>query len=262
MKLLVDDRAVFAATGGRPFDAAPPTILFLHGAGLDHTVWALQTRYFAHHGFGVLALDLPGHGRSAGPALGTIARLADWLTRLMDAAGVGVAAVAGHSMGALIALDCAARHPARVRALALIAAAPAMPVHPDLLAAAEADHHLAFELVTDWGHGRGGHLGGNVAPGLWVMGAGERLLERAAPGVLHGDLSACNDYARGLEAAARIACPATLVLGAEDRMTPASAGRKLAAAIPGARVIEISGAGHMMMSETPDQTLDALKTAF
>jgi pimeloyl-ACP methyl ester carboxylesterase len=71
MELTVNRRKVFAATGGRPFDAALPTVIFLHGAGMDHTVWALQTRYFAHHGQGVLAVDLPGHGRSGGSALPT-----------------------------------------------------------------------------------------------------------------------------------------------------------------------------------------------
>jgi pimeloyl-ACP methyl ester carboxylesterase len=188
--------------------------------------------------------------------------MADWLVRLMDKAEVASAAIAGHSMGAFAALDCAARHPARVRALALLGAAPRMPVNPDLLAAAKADDHLAFELVTDWGHGRAGHLGGNVAPGLWVLGGGERLLERARPGVLYGDLQACDGYRDGLERAAKVACPCVLVLGLEDRMTPARAGRKLADGIPGARVIEIPGAGHMMMTEKPDETLDALRTAF
>jgi pimeloyl-ACP methyl ester carboxylesterase len=262
MELTVNRRKVFAATGGRPFDAALPTVIFLHGAGMDHTVWALQTRYFAHHGQGVLAVDLPGHGRSGGSALESIEAIADWLIRLLDKAKIESAAIAGHSMGAFAALDCAARYPARVRALALLGAAPRMPVNPDLLAAAKADDHLAFELVTDWGHGRAGHLGGNVAPGLWVLGGGERLLERARPGVLHGDLLACDGYKDGLARAAGVACPAVLVLGAEDRMTPARAGRKLADAIRRARVIEIPGAGHMMMTEKPDETLDALRTAF
>ncbi len=262
MDLTVNRRKVFAATGGRPFEAALPTAIFLHGAGMDHTVWALQTRYFAHHGHGVLAVDLPGHGRSGGQALESVEAIADWLVRLMDKAKVATAAIAGHSLGAFAALDLAARHPARVRALALLGAAPRMPVNPDLLAAAQADDHLAFELVTDWGHGRAGHLGGNVAPGLWVLGGGERLLERSRPGVLYGDLQACDDYRDGLARAAQVACPTLLVLGAEDRMTPARAGRKLAGAIPGARVIEILGAGHMMMTEKPDETLDALRTVF
>jgi pimeloyl-ACP methyl ester carboxylesterase len=260
MQLTVDGRTVFAATGGRDFDPALPAVVFVHGAGMDRTVWALQTRFFAYHGRGVLALDLPGHGRSEGPVLAAIAEIADWLTRLMDAAGLAQAALAGHSMGALAALDCAARHPDRVRALALLGVAPRMPVHPDLLAAAEADDHLAFDLVTDWAHGDSGHLGGARAPGLWLMGGGERLLERAAPGVLYKGLAACNAYEDAPARAAAVTCPTLLVLGADDRMTPAKAGRKLAEAIPGARVELVADSGHMMMTEKPDATLDALKT--
>jgi pimeloyl-ACP methyl ester carboxylesterase len=257
----VDGKAVFAATGGRPFDAALPAVVFVHGAGMDHTIWALQTRYFAHHGRTVLAIDLPGHGRSDGPLLSSIAALADWLARFLEAAGVGQVSIAGHSMGALTALECAAGLVERLRALALLGVAPSMPVHPDLLAAAAADDHLAFDLVTSWGHGTTGHLGGNRAPGLWLLGGGERLLERAAPGVLHNDLAACNAYEpeRGLETAARVACPCLVLLGNEDRMTPAKAGRTMAAAIPGAALTELPGCGHMMMLEKPDETLDALK---
>ena len=258
MEFVVAQQAVYAATGGRPFDADQESVVFLHGAGMDHTIWALQTRYFAHHGRSVLALDLPGHGRSAGPALESIAAMAAWVDAFLQAAGIAKAALVGHSMGALIALETASRFPSRVRALALLGVAPRMPVHPDLLAAAEANEHLAYDLMTSWGHGRTGHVGGNRAPGLWLMGGGERLLERVLPGVLHRDLAACNAY-DGSVAAAQVACPTLLVLAADDRMTPAKAGRKLAGAIAGAQVTEIAGCGHMMMLEKPDETLDALK---
>ncbi len=260
MELSVDGDSVFAATGGRAHDPALPAVVFIHGAGMDHTVWALQARYFAHHGRSVLAPDLLGHGRSEGEPLAAIADMADWLVRLLDAQGIEAAALAGHSMGALIALDCAARHGDRVRALALLGAAPAMPVHPDLLAAAEANNHVAFDLVTSWAHGETGHFGGNLAPGIWLMGGGERLLERAAPGLLHRDLAACATYDQGLERAAAVSCPTLLILGAQDRMTPAKAGRKLADAIPSAQSTIIEGCGHMMMTEKPNETLDAMKS--
>jgi pimeloyl-ACP methyl ester carboxylesterase len=260
-RFTVDGKAVFAATGGRPFDAELPAVVFVHGAGMDHTIWAVQPSYLAHGARAVAAIDLPGHGRSEGPALASIAALGAWLGRFLEAAGVGQVSIAGHSMGALAALECAACLGERLRALALLGVAPSLPVHPDLLAAAEADEHLAFELVTSWGYGATGHWGGNRAPGLWLLGGGERLLERSAPGVLYTDLAACNAYARarGLKAASQVACPCLVLLGAEDRMTPAEAGREMAAAIPGARLTEIPGCGHMMMLEKPDQTLDALK---
>ena len=260
MNLNVDDKTVFAATGGRPFDPARPAIVFLHGAGMDHTVWALQTRYFAHHGAAVLAVDLPGHGGSDGPTLDSIGAMAEWVGRLLDAAGAGDAALAGHSMGALVALAATAALGDRVRALALLGAAPRMPVHPDLLAAAQADDPLAFDLVTSWGHGPAGHLGGHRAPGLWMMGGAEALLARAPAGVLHSDLAACNAYEDAAEAAAKVACPCLVVMGEMDKMTPAKAGRTLVAMIPGAQTATIPACGHMMMLEQPDATLDALRS--
>jgi len=255
----VAGRSVFAATGGRPFAADRPAVVLLHGAGMDRTVWALQTRYFAHHGRSVLALDLPGHGQSGGAALDSIDDLADWLIAALAAVGARDVALAGHSMGALVALAAATGLGNEIRALTLLGAAPRMPVHPDLLAAAKANDHLAIDLVTAWGYGPAGHFGGNRAPGLWLMGGAERLLERAAPGVLYRDLTACDAYQGALVAAAAVVCPCRVVVGSEDRMTPAKAGRKLAAAIPGAEVVELAGAGHMMMLERPDQTLDAMR---
>jgi pimeloyl-ACP methyl ester carboxylesterase len=260
MELRVDGKRVFAATGGRAFDPAVPAVVFIHGAGFDHTAWQLQARYVAHHGRAVLAIDLPGHGRSDGPALGSIDDAVDWLGRLFDAAGVAKAALVGHSMGALIALAAAARLPDRVSALALLGVAARMPVHPDLLGAAERNEPRAGELIVDWGFGPAAHLGGHRAPGLWMMGGGLRTIGRSAPGVLATDLAACNAYERAEADAARVRCPTLFVLGIADKMTPLKGGLALAAKVAGARVARID-AGHMMMIERPDATLDALREA-
>ena len=173
MKLSVNGIEVFVATGGRAFDPALPTVVFLHGAGFDHSAWALHSRWFAHHGFSVLAPDLPGHGRSPGPALTTIAAMADWTAALLDAAGAAKARLVGHSMGSLIALETAARHPAKVSALSLIGTAAAMTVGPDLLNAAEANDHAAIDMVSIWGLGFRAELGGSLAPGLWMHGGAQ-----------------------------------------------------------------------------------------
>lgn len=265
MDLQVAGKRAHAGTGGKPFDASLPTVVFLHGAGMDHTVWALQARYLAHRGRGVLALDLPGHGRSEGPPLASIEEMADWVWAALDAAGVEKAALAGHSMGALTALEAAARQPGRTAALALLGVAEAMPVHPDLLTAAEANDHGAIDMVNAWAHGAAAHIGGHPAPGTWLLGGGNRLLERAAPGVLHAGLAVCNAYKQAPARAAEVTCPVLLVLGAFDKMTPAKAGRKLGEAFtaaPSVSVEVLSGCGHMMMTERPDATLDALKTLF
>src|SRR5262245_13469069 len=259
MQLAVDDAKIHAATGGRDFDSARPLVVFLHGASLDHTVWALLARWFAHRGYAVLAPDLPGHGRSQGDPLASIAALADWTAALIAAAGASKAALIGHSMGSLIALETAARHPERVTAIGLIGAAAAMPVSRDLLAAAEANDHDAIDMLRIWGHGFRAGLGGSLAPGIWMLGGAERLLERAKPGVLFKDLTACNGYLDGLASAAKVIAPATLVLGERDLMTPTKAGRELAAALPNARTIVLEGAGHMLMSERPDEVLVAVR---
>jgi len=256
---VVDGVKIFAGTGGRALDPAFPLVVFLHGAGLDHTVWALLARWFAHRGFGVLAPDLPGHGRSEGEPLATIAAMADFTAALIATAGARNASLVGHSMGSLLALETAVRHPDKVAALGLIAAAAAMPVSPDLLKAAEANDPAAIDMVSIWGFGAAAGIGGSLAPGAWMLGAGRRLLERARPGVLFRDLAACNAYRDGLASAAKVRVPATLVLGERDLMTPAKAGRELAAALPGARVVTLKGAGHMLMSERPDEVLAALR---
>lgn len=259
MDLTVAGKPVFAATGGQPIRSELPTIVFLHGSGMDRTVWTLQTRYFAHHGRNVLAVDLPGHGRSAGPALETIEALADWVVALLDAAKLDKAALVGHSLGALVALEAAARAPTRVWALALLGIAQRMPVHPDLLAAARAGDHQAIDLVAAWGYGRRQHLGGHRAPGLWMLGGGIRVLERGPAGALAASLAACDTYRGAPDAAKRVRCPVLIVAGAADRMTPPAGAHTLAGMIEDARVTVIPDCGHMMMVERPDATLDAIK---
>jgi pimeloyl-ACP methyl ester carboxylesterase len=259
MQLSVNGKETFVATGGRDFDPALPTVVFLHGAGFDHSAWALHSRWFAHHGQAVLVPDLPGHGRSAGPALTSIAAMADWTIALLDAAGAKPAHLIGHSMGSLIALEAAGRHPDRITALSLIGTAATMTVGPDLLKAAEGNDQAAIDMVSIWGLGYAAELGGSRAPGLWMHGGAQATLKQCAPGVLFNDLSACNAYQDALAAASRITAPVTLVLGERDMMTPAKAGKALASAIPQARTIVLPGAGHMMMAERPDALLAALK---
>src|SRR3954470_11827608 len=213
MQLTVNGMQTYVATGGREFDPSLPAVVLLHGAGFDHSTWALQSRWFAHHGFGVLAPDLPGHGRSSGTPLASIADMADWTAALLGAAGAEKAWLVGHSMGSLIALETAARHPAKVSALGLIGTAATMTVGPDLLRAAEANDRTGIDMVSIWGLGFQAELGGSVAPGLWMHSGAQRVLEQGRPGVLFNDLSACNSYQNALGAAAQITIPATVILG-------------------------------------------------
>jgi pimeloyl-ACP methyl ester carboxylesterase len=259
MHLSVDGIETFVATGGRAFDPELPAVVMIHGAGFDHSCWALHSRWFAHHGHAVLVPDLPGHGRSSGAPLATIADMADWTAALIDKSGAPNATLVGHSMGSLVALETAARHPAKVTALGLIGTAATMTVGPDLLKAAEANDHAAIDMVSIWGLGFRAELGGSLAPGIWMHGGAQRVLETTMPGVLFSDLAACNAYQNALAAAAQIEVPTTLILGERDMMTPARAGKALAAALPNARTVILPGAGHMMMAERPDEVLAALR---
>jgi pimeloyl-ACP methyl ester carboxylesterase len=259
MRLDIESRGVFAADGGNARIAGRELVIFLHGAGMDHSVWVGQSRWLAHHGFNVLAVDFPGHGRSEGPPLAEIGALADWTARLIAAAGVSQAALAGHSMGALVALETAARHPVAAASLTLIGVGGAMPVHPELLRAARANAHDAIDMVSLWSLGAHATQGGSPSPGLWMLGGAERLLERAADGVLHADLAACDAYRVTRAAAERIRCPTTVILGERDRMTPPEAGKALAASIRDARTIIIPDAGHMLMIERPDEVRQAIR---
>src|SRR3954449_11857857 len=260
MQLSVNGVETFVATGGREFEVSPPTVVLLHGAGFDHSAWALHSRWFAHHGYGVLAPDLPGHGRSSGAPLRTIAEMADWTAALLEAAGVAKARLVGHSMGSLIALETAARHPSKVSSLVMIGTLATMNVGADLLYAAEANETPEIDMVSIWGLGFQAELGGSLAPGLWMHSGAQRVLEQCRPGVLFNDLSACNAYQNALAAAAGITVPATFILGERDMMTPARAGKALAAALPNSRTVVLRGAGHMMMVEQPDELLAALQS--
>lgn len=257
MRVTVSGSDVFIATGGREFDPAKPSVVFLHGAGFDHSAWALYTRWFAHNGFNALAPDLPGHARSGGTPLQSVAALADWTAALLDRLGVKAARLIGHSLGSLIAIETAARHPDKVSSIGLIATAAAMPVSEALLAAAKANSPDAIAMMTVWGFGHRAGLGGSLTPGGWMMGKGVRILEAAKPGVLYADLFASNAY-DAKESAGKLRVPVTLVLGERDLMTPLRNGMALAALIPGATVVTLAGAGHMLLAEKPDEVLKAI----
>src|SRR5262245_33690996 len=260
MRIAVNGGDAFAATGGRDFDRSQPLMVFLHGAGMDHSVWALLARAFAHHGYAVLAPDFPGHGRSAGAPLTSIGALAAWTAALIDAAGAKAARLVGHSMGSLVALETTARDPDKVTGLGPIATTATMRVSDDLLNAAKTDDHDAVDMMAVWGEGYRATLGGSQAPGLWMLGGAQRLLERAPPGAIFADLAACNAYQDALSAAGKITVSSIVIQGSRDLMTPVKGGKALAAAIPNCRLAVIEGAGHMLMSERPDDVLAALRT--
>lgn len=258
MEVVANGRRLFAANGGHAARQDEPALVFLHGAGADHSVWTPQARYFAHHGFAVIGVDLPGHGRSTGPPCATIEDMADTVIAAIDALDHEEATLVGHSMGALVALEAAARAPHRVSRLALLGGGVPMRVSPALLAAAAQDVRAAAAMMVGWGYGASARIGGHPSPGLWMTGGGARLIERAPAGTLQADLVGCDRYQSGLASAAGLDCPILLLCGAEDRMINRGAAAALAEALPGATTMSLD-CGHFMMSEQPDAVLDALR---
>lgn len=249
-------------TGGRTPTAATlarqPALVFIHGAQQDHSCWILHSRWFAHHGYTVLAPDLPGHGRSAGDPLPSVEALAEWVMALLDALGVKRAAVIGHSMGSLVALELAARFPGRLARLALLGTSLPMPVARPLLDACRDDEPRAVDMVNTWSYSAAAQFGGSALPGLWLLGMNRRLMQRQKAGVFHVDMSACNAYARTPDSLAHLGLPVLMLAGSQDRMTPPRAAKTLQAHLPNARLLVIEGSGHALMAERPDAVLDAL----
>src|SRR3954470_16328265 len=258
MNLSVEKKKPNAYTANRAFDASKPTVAFIHGAAHDHSVWSLQSRFFAYHGWNALAIGLPGHGKSQASAFTTVEQAAGWISRLLVEAGATQAALVGHSMGALIALECASRYPGRIARIALVGCGVPMPVSAPLLNGSKANDHAAFDMINAYSHSATAQLGGNRTPGMWMLGAGMRLLERSAPGVLHADFSACNSYVAGLSAGKNIKCPVLMILGQRDQMTPVTAAKALVSELPDVKVVTLEGTGHALMAEKPDEVLDNL----
>ena len=259
MKFLVQQQPAYVYTGGKAFDAAKPSVVFIHGSANDHSVWTLQARYFAHHGWNALAVDLPGHGKSFGDAKMSIASSADWLINLLDNGAIKRAAIVGHSMGSLIALDVAARHANRVSQLALIGTSVPMPVTDVLMDAAKNNPQDAFDMLNIWGHAPQLRWGRNPSPGTSSMMSYKRLLEQSRPGVLATDLAACHAFLPDEKYFYAVKAPTLVVAGGRDMMTPQKSALALAARIVGCRVETIDDAGHAMMQEAPGKVVDALK---
>ena len=260
MRFKVNDKEVFASTGGQFFDKNKPVIIFVHGSGLSHVTWILQTRYFAFHGYNVLAIDLPGHGYSEGPALKSIEEMGDWIADIIDSTDIREASLVGHSQGCLVTMETASRYPNKVKSLSLMGGGGAIPMNPELLDLAEKGDPKAVDLMMDWAHGPAGHFGGHVVPGLHHINIGGRIvLNGSVKHALGVDFRACDNYKTGFDAAAKIKCPTINILGEYDRMIPIKEGKKLAALIPNSEVEIIPKCGHMILLEEADKALAILK---
>jgi pimeloyl-ACP methyl ester carboxylesterase len=271
MKITVNNTPIYAYTGGKPFDAAKPTLVFIHGVLNDHSVWILQTRYFAHHGFNVIAVDLPGHGKSEGSCPRSVEQAAAFILALLDAAGVQKAALIGHSWGSLIALHAASLAPERVSHLALVGTAFPMKVSPALLDASLNAPMKAIEMVNTFSHSSLSPPPSALGPGTWLYGGSRALMRRvlasnAKENVFHVGFKACDGYEGAFDALNRLVAgiesaqsAILFIVGMADQMTTPKAAQSLIDKAPGAKVARVSG-GHQMMTESPEEVLQALSS--
>lgn len=256
MYLTLNGSPTYIATGGKTFDGSLPTVVFLHGSGLDHRSWALQTRWFAFHGYSVIAPDFPEHSLSQGEALGSIEAMADWLWQLLDEMGVENCSLVGHSSGSLVALEAAANKPERVRSVSLISTSAMIGVNDQLLALSKSDQPAAVDSMLMWGFGEAYQFGRSNIPGQAPIGIGWQIM---CDNPLHVDLSACQSYTNGEKAAAKVTAPAQLILAKNDRMTPLKFGKALGASLPNLTSTSIFDVGHMIPMEAPEKCLSALQ---
>ena len=271
MNIEVNGHTLYAYTGGKPFNPAQPTLVFIHGVLNDHSVWILQSRFFAHHGWNVLAIDQPGHGRSGGNAPKSVADVSTAVLGMLDALGVQQAALAGHSFGSLVALHTAAHlsktAPDRVSHLVMVGTAFPMRVSPALLDASLNQPEKAIAMVNVFSHSTLSPPPSALGPGTWLYGGSAALMRRVlasntAENVFHTGFSACDGYADGEADMAQVRCPVAFILGERDQMTPPKAAQSL---VKGARAtgqpvsVATLPAGHSLMTEDPEGTLAAMR---
>lgn len=267
MELVVNGAKTYCYTGGKDFDQSKPTVVFIHGVLSDHSVWVLQTRYMANHGWNVLAVDLPGHCKSEGEAPATVEEAADFIGKLLDAARLERAALVGHSWGSLIALEAAARLKDRVTHLVLVGTAFPMKVSPALLEASLHDPEKGIRMINVFSRNTLAPPPSALGPGTWVYGTSvalNRRVLRSNPkaNVFHRGFNACNTYANGENAMAQVTCPILFLLGAQDQMTQAKAAQPLiekAKASGKQFKVTYLPLGHHQMTETPDAALFAIR---
>jgi pimeloyl-ACP methyl ester carboxylesterase len=258
----VNNTSFYAYSAGKAFNPSLPTVVFIHGVLNDHSIWILQSRYFANHGYNVLAIDLPGHCKSTGKVPASVEEAAQTVIALLDALEIPQASLVGHSWGALIALEACASAPHRVSHLALAGVAFPMKVSPGLLDAAVNAPLKGIDMVNTFSHSTLAPPPSTLGPGTWLYGGSRALMRRvlasnAEENTFSIGFHACNNYTNGERAMGKVACPVLFLVGANDQMTPPKAAQSLIQLAPHATTVTVQ-AGHSLMTEAPDAVLDAL----
>ena len=251
MRIEHENQTVFVSTGSVPIRLEAPTIVFVHGAGHDHSVWTMYSSFFVRKGYNAIAVDLPGHGQSDGQPLGTISDMSVWVANILRLLNIQKTVLVGHSMGSLVAAQLAADRPSVCESIVMLGVSMPMPVSDVLMSAAAGGQHAAFDMANFWSHAKRSDSRSN--PGVWKFGLNNRLMERNGTDAFYTDLQACNSFS----ALATLEVPSLLILGEFDQMTPYKAGVQVGVTFS-SQIVKIDGAGHAMLTEQPNKVLDAL----
>ncbi len=222
-------------------------LVLVHGAGGVSFNWPPGLRRLPNHD--VYAIDLPGHGRSAGPGRKTIGDYSEFVMGWARAMDLSAFVLAGHSMGGAVAMLCALRYPQRFRGLVLVATAARLHVHPDILQGVSTDRESTGQTLVDWVHGR------RATPNQRRQYLRHFLAQDAD--VLRGDWEACDQFDIR-DRVSGIDTPTLIIAGSQDQMTPVKSTHHLAERMADADYTIVEGAGHMVMLEQPALVISAV----
>jgi pimeloyl-ACP methyl ester carboxylesterase len=230
------------------FDKHQQSLIFIHGSGSDHSLWSQQYAKLHKH-YNIVAVDLPGHGRSQGSGEDDVRTYCVWISKLLNVLHLKNSIVIGHSLGAAITLQFALSYPQDIKGIVVVGGGLKMPVNPFLLEFLKTNPVQAIELICKFSLAR------ENRPKFFD--ALKKSLSVANINTLYGDLTACDkvDLTKEVE---KIAVPALVICGAEDKMMPPDLSRQIAENIDGAKLCLIEGAGHMVMIERQKKFNDIL----
>lgn len=231
----------------RRADVESLTLLFIHGSAGSHAAW--PQAFYEMSGARVVALDLPGHGRSAPPGRRTIAQYAAVVGAFVAGLDLQNVVLVGHSMGSAIALAVAYRAVVALRGLILMGASARMPVHDTVITGAMKSLDDVADFIAAYGMGRAG---------AGIEDEVRRAVLAAEPMTAFGDFMACNRFDLRPNLAS-IKIPTLIIAGELDRMTPLRFSESLAAGLPHANLVTLEGVGHYAMLEKAAEVRDLIE---
>ena len=241
-EVIIDGTAIACWVNDGGFSEGRKGIVFVPGSGGNHTLW--ENQYKALQGeFNVASVNLPGHGLSGGAGERDVMRYVEWVKKTIGALGLRGPVLVGHSLGAALSMNFAIHEGWLLSAIVPVGGGVKMPVNPMILEKIHTDLPSVISMVVKFAISKPNR--DSVGPYL------QEGLENVNPDVLYGDLYACDRM--NIEAeVGKIAIPALVVCGDDDKMTPPDLARFIADTVPGARLALIDGAGHYVMREKPE----------